>query len=298
MPKSKGIDKPNYTQTPNVLFDELMRDMGEAELKVTLAIVRETFGWHRHNACYEMTISDLEGKTGMTRPSVTKGIAEGMKRGTIRREIDNAGRYYYGLIVGDDTDEDDKEPLLIKRRNNEQAGKNSLPPAVKNFNHDGKEFLPEAVKNIDHHTPALKKEKEITAKKEKEKNHHPRAPEQNLTAPQDDDDDLQAVYAAWVDAMEPELNRYRKKRLAALAEKYGATEVIRMIFHCADAGGQSLSYVITALQNGAAGIEPPTRAGHKPPPTAPRSFRPDAVVDPLTRFDTRPSHPDPESEDT
>jgi hypothetical protein len=33
-----GIDKPNYTQIPNLLLDDLMMHMGEAELKVTLLL--------------------------------------------------------------------------------------------------------------------------------------------------------------------------------------------------------------------------------------------------------------------
>jgi hypothetical protein len=38
---------PNYTQTPNDLIDVEMKKMGEAELKVVLAIVRQTIGYHR-----------------------------------------------------------------------------------------------------------------------------------------------------------------------------------------------------------------------------------------------------------
>src|SRR3990167_2667546 len=41
------MNEPNTTQTPNDLFDVLMRDLGHAELKVLLWIVRQTYGWRR-----------------------------------------------------------------------------------------------------------------------------------------------------------------------------------------------------------------------------------------------------------
>ncbi len=40
-----GFDAPHYTQTPDVLFDELLPYLSEAELKVLLYIIRRTFGF-------------------------------------------------------------------------------------------------------------------------------------------------------------------------------------------------------------------------------------------------------------
>jgi hypothetical protein len=42
-----SFEAPNHTQTPNTLFDVYLPLMGGAELKVTLAICRKTFGWHQ-----------------------------------------------------------------------------------------------------------------------------------------------------------------------------------------------------------------------------------------------------------
>src|SRR3990167_3655585 len=41
------FESPNHTQTPNDLFESLMQQMTEAELKVTLAVIRGTLGYHR-----------------------------------------------------------------------------------------------------------------------------------------------------------------------------------------------------------------------------------------------------------
>src|SRR5262245_5804895 len=79
-----GVEPPNHTQTPNALFDELMRDMKEAELKVTLAICRQTFGWHRKED--ELSLTQLSDLTGLSRQSVISGIEAGMRRGIILRK--------------------------------------------------------------------------------------------------------------------------------------------------------------------------------------------------------------------
>ena len=40
-----GFQAPNFTQTPNDLFDIYLADLGHAELRVLLAVIRETYGW-------------------------------------------------------------------------------------------------------------------------------------------------------------------------------------------------------------------------------------------------------------
>ena len=42
-----GFQSPNYTPVPDELFDELLPDLGEAELRVPLYIVRRTFGFKK-----------------------------------------------------------------------------------------------------------------------------------------------------------------------------------------------------------------------------------------------------------
>lgn len=91
-----AIPKPNYTQTPNVFFDALMQGMNEAELKVTLVIIRETFGWHRQSV--PLTLDDLVDKTGLSRQGVLNGVSDGQKRGTLERHKDGKS-FAYSLTV-------------------------------------------------------------------------------------------------------------------------------------------------------------------------------------------------------
>jgi hypothetical protein len=78
-----SFQSPNYTMTPNDLFDDLLKEISEmSELKVTLAAVRHTFGYHRGEA--EMSVTWFEQVTGMARGSVKRGIDLAIKRGTIR----------------------------------------------------------------------------------------------------------------------------------------------------------------------------------------------------------------------
>ena len=42
-----GFDEPNYTQIPDVFFDEVMCELTEAELRVALYIMRRTFGFKK-----------------------------------------------------------------------------------------------------------------------------------------------------------------------------------------------------------------------------------------------------------
>lgn len=91
------IPAPNYTQIPNVLI-ALMPEMGEAELKVTLAIARKTFGWHKDRD--KLSLSQLMDLTGLSRQGVINGIADGMKRGTIAR-TESGDSFDYYLVVNE-----------------------------------------------------------------------------------------------------------------------------------------------------------------------------------------------------
>lgn len=81
-----GFQHPNHTQVPNDLFDVHLRDMGLAELKVVLAVLRETLGWQRHRA--ELTLDELAELTGLDRGSVLDGAGRAERRGLLRRSAE------------------------------------------------------------------------------------------------------------------------------------------------------------------------------------------------------------------
>ena len=95
----KTIPKPNYTQIPNIMLDSMMQDMGEAELKVVMAIARQTFGFHRKRKM--MSLSYLAKATGMSRQGVLNGITAALESGIVRRR--KAGlSWQYELIIEDE----------------------------------------------------------------------------------------------------------------------------------------------------------------------------------------------------
>lgn len=60
----KGFRPPEYTMTPNKFFDELLPELGYAELKVLLCIFRQTFGWHRPTV--KMSVRKIAKATGLS----------------------------------------------------------------------------------------------------------------------------------------------------------------------------------------------------------------------------------------
>lgn len=85
MATPKGFARPNHTQTPNIFFDDsLPKIKSFAELKVILAVVRQTFGWHK--ADDRLSISQLVKLTGLTRQGVVNGVAKSLADGFLERQ--------------------------------------------------------------------------------------------------------------------------------------------------------------------------------------------------------------------
>jgi phage replication O-like protein O len=86
---NKKIEKPNYTQTPNILFDEIMRDLNGAELKVILAVIRKTFGWHKKRD--RISLTQLEETTGLSRQGILNAIHGKKKEKSVIGGLVNKG---------------------------------------------------------------------------------------------------------------------------------------------------------------------------------------------------------------
>ncbi len=98
---SAGFPEPNYTQTPNRLF-EMLGDMSDAELRVTLVMIRQTFGYHRNG--FKMGVSKLAEAAGLSRQAALDGARKAEERGTFRRvNPDAQGEAEWELIVDDDS---------------------------------------------------------------------------------------------------------------------------------------------------------------------------------------------------
>jgi hypothetical protein len=104
------IEKPNYTQLPNVVLDN-MKDFSDAELRVILIACRQTFGWQRIKA--KMSISFLEIGTGMSRSGVIGAIKTLLENGLLERSVDGDGFSYQVTVQKDDFKPLDCSQMLV-----------------------------------------------------------------------------------------------------------------------------------------------------------------------------------------
>lgn len=96
-----GFSSPNHTQTPNDLFDHLMREMDETELKITLAAVRKILGFHKRRD--PISLSAFIAMTGLSRQGALDGIEKAMARGTLTLVgKGKRGVNVYELVFSDD----------------------------------------------------------------------------------------------------------------------------------------------------------------------------------------------------
>ena len=101
-----------YTKTPNDLFTAVPT-MSEPELKITLALIRATYGYHRDNCT--MTYDDLHRETGIKgRASIAKGIKEVNGRGFFKK-VSKSG---YQVVCNSSNNELIKSPLVHNMNSN------------------------------------------------------------------------------------------------------------------------------------------------------------------------------------
>lgn len=123
---SSGFQSPNFTQVPNDFFP-LIPDMEDAELRVTLVMIRETFGYHR--ADFRMGIKKLAVAAGLSPNGARAGAEAAEERGTFRRSNPNEqGSAEWELVV---------EHPVIEALSATGGGAVSEPPGVQPVNGGG-----------------------------------------------------------------------------------------------------------------------------------------------------------------
>ena len=99
-----SFQSPNYTPVPNDFFD-MAADMSEAELRFTLVLLRETFGYHIRSV--KMTVTKIARAAKMTRDSVYTAAEKALARGTVIRQGQGSNAIWTVNVV--DTSESDKD---------------------------------------------------------------------------------------------------------------------------------------------------------------------------------------------
>src|SRR5215211_8005026 len=92
----EGFPSPNGTVVPDDVFDVLMPELSEAELRVLLYVIRRTFGFKKDSDSISLSqmvdgVKTRDGRvldrgTGMSRRGVMKGCAGLVEKGVIRVE--------------------------------------------------------------------------------------------------------------------------------------------------------------------------------------------------------------------
>lgn len=137
-----SIKAPTYTQTPNEIFT-LLPVMKDTELRVTLIIIRDTFGWQQGGSAVALSLTDLMERTGLSKQGVFNGLKAGRERGTIYQvKAAGTGKAAYGLVVND------------VDRSTELTGQVNRPAAVNSVDRSGQHSRPVVVNSVDRQTPA------------------------------------------------------------------------------------------------------------------------------------------------
>lgn len=85
--KPEGIiPDSNYTQFPNIVIDDYMRELSGSAFKALAVIVRSTLGWHRTSG--RIAQSQIMEKTGLSKNSVKKALQELLEKGLV---VETAG---------------------------------------------------------------------------------------------------------------------------------------------------------------------------------------------------------------
>lgn len=116
-----GYDAPNYTQTPNAFF-EALPDLSEAELRIGLAVIRKTFGWHKRSD--KISLTQFQELTGMSRQGVLNGVNGLIDKEVMARQEDGDS-FKYALVVNEvDQGSQRGRPPLVNEVDTQKKGLN------------------------------------------------------------------------------------------------------------------------------------------------------------------------------
>ncbi len=87
-------DQPNYTRLPNAII-EAMPTLGNAELRVLLAIARKTIGYQKHSD--RISLSQIEAMTGLTHRNAHAALHALIAKGMVVQEQIGKQSFIYSI---------------------------------------------------------------------------------------------------------------------------------------------------------------------------------------------------------
>lgn len=144
--------KPNFTQIPNIVLDDIMADLNESELKVLLYICRRTYGFHKE-------------KDAISLSQLTEGIVVGGEK------LDKGTGLSKRAVISAVSSLTLKNIISCNKQ-----GYINIYQIVQNSNQNGDNYTPNMVQNSN----TQKKEKEIEIKIHSHKEYLIKIPENEL----------------------------------------------------------------------------------------------------------------------
>ena len=144
--------KPNFTQIPNIVLDDIMADLNESELKVLLYICRRTYGFHKE-------------KDAISLSQLTEGIVVGGEK------LDKGTGLSKRAVISAVSSLTLKNIISCNKQ-----GYINIYQIVHNSNQNGDNYTPNMVQNSN----TQKKEKEIEIKIHSHKEYLIKIPENEL----------------------------------------------------------------------------------------------------------------------
>lgn len=128
-----GFKSPNHTQVPNDFFD-MIPDMSDAELRVTLIMIRDTRGWHRDAT--KLGKGELSKRSGLSYNGTTAGCESAEKRGTFRRTNPEAKtRAEWELVTEEEPSAsegvENKDPQPVRKSPSASEGQVRVKESIK-----------------------------------------------------------------------------------------------------------------------------------------------------------------------
>lgn len=126
-----------FTRVPNLLLDQAMAHMGNAELRVVLAVMRKTIGWNKQRD--RISLTQFEEMTGLARQHVIRGIRDAVNNCWVRQwKLGRITSYELSLEAGN-------EKLPVADHGEKIIGNETLPMLVTESYHISNEKSPKLV---------------------------------------------------------------------------------------------------------------------------------------------------------
>jgi phage replication O-like protein O len=123
----KKIKKPAYTQVPNIIFDDIMKELTGAQTKILMCICRKTFGWQKEKD--KISISQISEMTGLKKTCIIDSIKVLGKLDLVSTQKRHNSPTVYELIIEGGSKSEHHKNGEVQKVNN--PGSKSEPQAAK-----------------------------------------------------------------------------------------------------------------------------------------------------------------------